>query len=538
VQRPIALLLALACITCAPSEDRGSDPGADGTDESWVTIYDPEAAWNGFTLVYRNRAFPMLIDMSGRVVHAWPEVRSKTRARLLPSCNLLVISRGRGVAEYDWEGNKVWRASFPERFPHHDVIRLTNGNTVVLTRATGSDADDVVEVDADGEIVWIWESRGPLSEWIERDRRRNLGNTTHMNSVQELPDNPWYRAGDERFRPGNLLISARNLNLVFILDRQSEEVVWSYQEDLDHQHEALMLGPEHPHNGRIALFDNRYSSFEGKRGSRVIELDPRDYSITWSYAEPGFYSATGGAQQPLSNGNVLIGSSMGRRVFEVDREGRTVWQWTPPYLLNRPSRYAADACPRLADLGPADGPPIRPPARYRHVDPDSYQFSRSKDRFERQIAGSNRRLLKDPQRCAAVVLPSGAVVRLSYGIDRRQLDAAGRVQPAARFSLTLRNPATGGESMIFDDTVVGTNGEALDWRQHVVDLEALAHQQVEVCVGLEESGGHGFAFWGAPVIAAADQEDDSEDDEPGQDDLTAEELEVRREHLRAMGYVN
>jgi hypothetical protein len=43
------------------------------------------------------------------------------------------------------------------------------------------------------------------------------------------------------------------------------------------------------------------------------------------------------------------------------------------------------------------------------------------------------------------------------------------------------------------------------------------------------------------VIKSADDDDGSDGDEdgdPAPGELTAEELEVRQEHLRAMGYVN
>ena len=48
------------------------------------------------------------------------------------------------------------------------------------------------------------------------DRDRRYPDPTHINSVFELTDNRWFDAGDGRFRPGNVLVSARNLNAIFI----------------------------------------------------------------------------------------------------------------------------------------------------------------------------------------------------------------------------------------------------------------------------------------------------------------------------------
>ena len=51
--------------------------------------------------------------------------------------------------------------------------------------------------------------------------RSTRANRTHMNSVQELPPNPLFDRGHEALRPGNILVSARNLNTLYIVARPS-----------------------------------------------------------------------------------------------------------------------------------------------------------------------------------------------------------------------------------------------------------------------------------------------------------------------------
>lgn len=136
---------------------------------SGVTIYDPEKAYNGYSLVigsyvdmysfadakgkgvfeseqahdYENEnkdsysVHPsdrvQLIDMNGNVVNEWkvPGTNNK-KAYLLENGNLLaVLQPEKAVAEYNWEGEEIWR--FETRLsPHHDVARLDNGNTLIL----------------------------------------------------------------------------------------------------------------------------------------------------------------------------------------------------------------------------------------------------------------------------------------------------------------------------------------------------------------------------------------------------------------------
>jgi len=68
--------------------------------------------------------------------------------------------------------------------------------------------------------------------------------------------------------------------------------------------------------------------------SRVVEVVPGDLSIAWEYeAEPEeqFFSPMMGSAQLLSTGNVLICEATSGRVFEVTREGETVWEWVSPF---------------------------------------------------------------------------------------------------------------------------------------------------------------------------------------------------------------
>jgi hypothetical protein len=334
---------------------------------SWVTIYDPERAWNGYTLTFYKRRVPMLIDMNSRIVRSWPAARAKSRLRLLPDCSLLTIALGRAVFEYNWDGNLIWQFRHNGRFPHHDVIRLANGNTLLLLQANDRRTDDLVEVNRSGEIVWEWLSHEHLGRLIAENVPPK-GNITHINSMQEIPDNPWYRQGDQSFRPGNLLISARNLSTVFVIDKETKSVVWTFDTGMDYQHEALMNGPELPDPGNIFIFNNGYKNLYAYRQSSILEIDPEASSIVWQYWSNGFYSSTGGSQQPLPNGNVLIGSSRAGRAFEVTRGGDIVWEWTPPFQLNRPQRYPYDYCPQLASLERPREMAVRPEPHYRHID--------------------------------------------------------------------------------------------------------------------------------------------------------------------------
>ena len=236
----------VAAAESAAATDAEESPGPAA---EWITVYNPQLAWNGYTLTLHDERVPVLLDMNGRPVHRWPGARVKSRVRLLPDGSILGLGLGRQIVEYDWEGRQTWSFPTPGAIPHHDVLRLANGHTLVLILREGEGTDTLLEVDRAGQVTWTWRAAEHQHDLLS-ERPAHAEDVTHINSLQELPENPWYRAGDRRFRPGNLLVSARNLNTIFLIERPSGRVVWTFTEDLDRQHEALMNGPGLPEPGR------------------------------------------------------------------------------------------------------------------------------------------------------------------------------------------------------------------------------------------------------------------------------------------------
>ncbi len=536
--RSLCVLLLLAAFACGATGERGASAPprkARAIEARWVTTYDPERAENGYTLTLHDLRIPVLLDMNGRPVHAWRDARVKSRARLLSDGSILGIGLGHQVVEYAWDGEKRWEWNVPDGFPHHDVIRLRNGNTLVLAMEERAKGDTLFEVDRYGRAVWTWRAEEHVDPILPK-KGAHPNDLTHVNSLQELPENRWFDAGDARFRPGNLLLSARNLNTVFIVDRASGEIVWSYREGLDRQHEALMNGPDRPEPGMIQIFNNRQRSFSTDRQSEIVEIDPRDGKVGWRYRSPGFFTPTGGLQQALANGNVLITSTRGGRVFEIARSGAVVWEWAPPYEPVRAVRVARDACPQLARL-PADASrAVVAPAGYAYVDRDAYRFARKGARTEIQIDGKPHTVLAAESVCGDLVLPFGARAEVGFGVDPSQWN--GTVDPPV-FTMSLAEGGNGKKQILLRESV-GAGGEP--WRRRTLPLGAFALRAVRLCVEIEGAAADGvrWAYWEQPSIHAAGDASrtDLEEDEGLAGDLTPEERKVQEEHLKSLGYVN
>lgn len=223
-------------------------------------------------------------------------------------------------------------------------------------------SDEVIEIDPLGNVVWQWiahrhldlnscgRARCMLNEKILKGQ--DEFDWSHVNTVRTLPPNRWFDEGDTRFRPGNLLVMPRNLWKVFLVDRASKEVVWSYGGDfkggLEGGHEPYMISKGLPGEGNILVFDNGR-----KRGaSLILEIEPPSKRVVWNYFDGyRFFSASAGSMQRLKNGNTLIAEDRSGRVFEVTRDKKIVWEYRGNGMRTaRPSRYESNYCPELSRL--------------------------------------------------------------------------------------------------------------------------------------------------------------------------------------------
>jgi hypothetical protein len=359
--------------------------------------------------------------MNGRVVNEWNLETEVTqcgtdRARLLENGHVLVSRGGMHsddgvIQEYDWDGNVAWQY-IPEGQiphvnylgPHHDVFRKLDGNTLLVCRqAVPAEhlkrvreptwqgqtifGDTILEVNPSGDVVWEWHSHEHLDlnhyrilaspDWPPGPLNSTVMDWTHVNTVQALPENKWYDAGDERFRPGNVMISPRQLDTVYIIDRETHEIAWEYTGDyfggLSGQHEPHMIEKDLPGAGNILIFDNGASPWMdlGHAGaSYVLEINPVTKAVVWVYDQwLQFHSTYTSSAQRLSNGNTLICESVSKRVFEVTPRGETVWEYVAPEGTPRSYRYPYDHCPQTAALGAPRQMSVTPPQSFK-IPPD------------------------------------------------------------------------------------------------------------------------------------------------------------------------
>jgi outer membrane protein assembly factor BamB len=348
-----------------------------------------------------------LVDMNGNVVHTWTVAPNfNKRSRLLPSGNLVYAGPSRTIYEYDWDGNVVW--THRGIGSTNDLRVLPNGNRLLVAhepmpwesqrrvrdvhlspwwdpqpRGTGQQqlSGDIYEVNQAGEVVWEWHAY----EHLDLNRyspATPAGDWLHVNSIAPLPENKWYDAGDTRFRPGNILVNARNIDTMYIVDTETGEVVWEgthhYKGGMSHSHEPEMIEKGLPGAGNIILFDNSLfpKNREHTGQTFILELDPVTQEIVWTYETEGyanikFFSKTMGSQKRLPNGNTFIAEDNTGRLFQVKPDGEIVWEYVNRGGTTRPSPVPYDFTPQLRAMPRPEELAVTPPNNLEwHLEPD------------------------------------------------------------------------------------------------------------------------------------------------------------------------
>lgn len=319
----------------------------DGTDSESVTIHRPGAR-EGYNLCV-GESTAALVAMDGSVLHQWSRKLGGGWSDCVMFANgdLLVLSNLDGLFRLDRDSRVLWSY---EDLAHHTFSVDENGDIYFLAlRETVEPRlhptspcvlDVVVVLDASGKLKWVLDLVDvflhppyvdllPTAKTIEKAALKGAKSKTgkdgvdvmHVNRV-EVFDGSLEHLGPLYAR-GNLLLSSRTLDAVFVVDPKSREILWLWGPgELHHQHCPTSLS-----NGRFLIFDN------GRERSRVIEVDPTSNEVIRVYGPTeGFFSEARGCAQRLDNGNTLITESDTGRAFEVTRAGETVWEYHNPKI--------------------------------------------------------------------------------------------------------------------------------------------------------------------------------------------------------------
>lgn len=216
-----------------------------------------------------------------------------------------------------------------------NILLIASSDTRVASFNNCKVKNDVIcEFDSSGNLIWSFDCAEELDKFeFTSDEIRDILNSDnifpafskyldwiHLNSVCIVGDNSLFDNGDSRFKPTNLIVTSRNLNMIFIIDKETKSIQYKIRiSDIVDKYNSCHYGHIIPKGlkGDGNLLFLAHSTELCK--SIVVEYDISNNTIVFSY--DAFETKTMGSVQKLPDGNYLIGSGASGEVIVVDPTG-------------------------------------------------------------------------------------------------------------------------------------------------------------------------------------------------------------------------
>ena len=357
---------------------------------SGLVGYEPSETSNGYTLIngmHKHNYAIKLLDMKGNMVHIWDVpyckfwtckdkaneqttnwVKEIGGSTLFPNGDVIFSHQYSALTRLDKDCNVIWKKNYRA---HHLLYQDKEGN--IWTPAVKSinakykfgknifivkDPEFVFKISPEGELLEEYNITDIL---IQSDKKGVFGsllnnyysknspvllegkNLTHLNDVEIVEDPEVYAL--PIYNKGDILVSMNRINSIALIDPKTKQIKWLSVNPFLRQHD-----PDIQKDGSLIVFDNNGG---GKKGflecrSRILSISPINNQATVLFEKNKdnlFYSYNRGNQQKLPDGNLLITETTKGHVFEINKEGKVVWEyfdiWDKDYIsfISQAIRY-------------------------------------------------------------------------------------------------------------------------------------------------------------------------------------------------------
>lgn len=265
---------------------------------------------------------------------------------------------------YGTNAPRYFSPSFDYSTLNTNVLCVQNAAVVnKLINTKENILDNIIyEYDQNGNVLWSWSASEHLDQFnfsqIDLlNLRRNPIYTKgfgdehdwiHLNSVCAVGENKWYDNGDERFHPKNLICCSRNLSIVFIIEKQTGNIVFILKGsdfDFQYQHYAHVIPKGLPGEGNVLLLDC-YQKEDEEKQARIVEIDPIVNEVVFEYYGD-FHSNAMGSVQKTPDGCYLISTGHTKKILIVNDQKELLSDIDIDNLLYRANVYPIDWVEKL-----------------------------------------------------------------------------------------------------------------------------------------------------------------------------------------------
>ncbi len=284
----------------------------------------------------------LLLGPDGQVIHSWKlsaehlnDVSERNQQlyglHLFPDGSVIFSQQeaAGGLVKVDACSNVVW--SRPGSF-HHAVSATDDGHFWSFQGR---------QDDFDHKLVKIAVDSGEIIQTIDMQEARELNEFIHIFDLQKRPgpEKADISHGNDiealsaemskyfpQFASGDLLISYRTQNLVFVLDPDDLKIKWWRIGAWDRQHD-----PDWETDGSIVVFSNNTRT--ARRHSDIVAIDPvtLQHRVLVNGTDMDFYSSINGQHAATPYGTRMITSTTQGWAFEVDRANNIVFSFVNNY---------------------------------------------------------------------------------------------------------------------------------------------------------------------------------------------------------------
>jgi hypothetical protein len=302
----------------------------------------------------------VLLSPEGKSLHTWKlstehlstntandELRNLYGVHLFPDGSVIFTQqeRGGGIVKVDACGSIRWNLEGD----YHHTISPTDGGDFWTFGGKQEDYDHkFVRVSQQtGEIKSVIDmadvrKSNPYLHIFNLQVDRSASDISHGNDIEPLP----LSVADKfpQFNAGDLLVSYRTQNLVFVLDPDTLKIKWWRIGPWGRQHDA-----DWEPDGKITVFGNNEGT--DRNFSDIVAIDPAtfDAEVLVDGEKYSFYSAFNGDHQRTEFDTRVVTSTTQGWAFEIDSYGKVVFSFVNAYDSKSNTSLNVSEVERLPD---------------------------------------------------------------------------------------------------------------------------------------------------------------------------------------------